>query len=112
MRDVPMENDRYFMSDQAILPYLDKNTIGVVATLVLTFTGKYEPIAEISAALDAFEQSCGLSIDLHIDAASGGFLAPFCAPDLIWDVRLPRVKSISTSGHKFGLVPLGCGWVC
>src|SRR5207253_7255966 len=47
----------------------------------------------------------------HVDAASGGFLAPFCAPDLVWDFRLPRVKSINTSGHKYGLAPLGCGWV-
>lgn len=53
----------------------------------------------------------GLDIPIHVDGASGGFLAPFCAPDLIWDFRLPRVKSINTSGHKFGLAPLGVGWV-
>ncbi|WP_439329684.1 pyridoxal-dependent decarboxylase [Candidatus Rhodoblastus alkanivorans] len=48
---------------------------------------------------------------MHVDAASGGCLAPFCAPDLVWDFRLPRVKSISASGHKFGLAPLGVGWI-
>ncbi len=56
-------------------------------------------------------ESTGIDIDMHIDAASGGFLAPFVAPDIVWDFRLPRVKSISASGHKFGLAPLGCGWV-
>jgi glutamate decarboxylase len=57
------------------------------------------------------QASTGLNIPIHVDAASGGFLAPFCAPDLVWDFRLPRVKSINASGHKFGLAPLGAGWV-
>ncbi len=52
-----------------------------------------------------------IDIPIHVDAASGGFLAPFCAPGLVWDFRLPRVKSISASGHKFSLAPLGVGWV-
>ena len=55
--------------------------------------------------------SAGLDIDIHVDGASGGFLAPFCAPEVVFDFRLPRVKSISASGHKFGLAPLGVGWV-
>ena len=66
---------------------------------------------EIAEALDRLQAETGLDVDIHVDAASGGFLAPFCAPDLEWDFRLPRVKSISTSGHKFGLAPLGVGWV-
>ena len=57
------------------------------------------------------EADKGLDVDIHVDGASGAFLAPFCAPDIVWDFRLPRVKSISTSGHKFGLAPLGAGWV-
>ncbi|WP_311216008.1 pyridoxal-dependent decarboxylase [Escherichia coli] len=61
--------------------------------------------------MDKFQADTGIDIDMHIDAASGGFLAPFVAPDIVWDFRLPRVKSISASGHKFGLAPLGCGWV-
>ena len=68
-------------------------------------------MAELAGALDDLEARTGLDIDLHIDGASGAFLAPFCAPDLLFDFRLPRVKSISTSGHKFGLAPLGVGWV-
>jgi glutamate decarboxylase len=67
-----------------------------------------KPLAD---ALDKLEADGGPSIDIHVDGASGGFLAPFCAPEIEWDFRLPRVKSISTSGHKYGLAPLGVGWV-
>jgi len=65
----------------------------------------------VADALDKLEKEKGLDIRMHVDGASGGFLAPFCAPDLEWDFRIPRVKSINTSGHKFGLSPLGVGWV-
>ena len=71
-------------------------------------TSSREPLQD---ALDKLQKRKGLDIDIHVDAASGGFLAPFCAPDIVWDFRLPRVKSISASGHKYGLAPLGCGWV-
>ena len=111
LRQVPMEPDRLYMTPESMLPYIDENTIGVVTTLGLTFTGKYEPVEEICKALDQLEKDTGLSIDVHVDGASGAFLAPFCAPEIKWDFRLPRVKSISTSGHKFGLAPLGVGWV-
>ena len=69
-----------------------------------TFTGKFELVKPLSDALDDLQKRTGLDIDIHVDGASGGFLAPFCAPDIVWDFRLPRVKSISTSGHKFGPV--------
>lgn len=111
LRQVPMEKGKEYMSPKSMVPYIDDNTIGIVATLGLTFTGRYEPIEEISETLDVLEKEKGISLDIHVDAASGGFLAPFCAPDLIWDFRLERVKSISTSGHKFGLAPLGNGWI-
>jgi glutamate decarboxylase len=65
----------------------------------------------VSDALDGLQAEKGIDAPIHVDAASGGFLAPFTAPDLVWDFRLPRVKSINTSGHKFGLAPLGVGWV-
>jgi glutamate decarboxylase len=94
-----------------VLKRCDENTIGVVPTLGVTFTGEYEPVAAVAAALDTLQQDTGLDIPIHVDGASGGFLAPFCAPALEWDFRLPRVKSINTSGHKFGLSPLGVGWV-
>lgn len=110
-REVPMEEGRLILNAEEILKYCDENTIGVVPTLGVTFTGEYEPVAEIAAALDQLEKDTGLDIPIHVDGASGGFLAPFCAPDLVWDFRIPRVKSINTSGHKFGLSPLGVGWV-
>ncbi len=110
-REVPMEKDCYKMTEEGMLKYVDENTIGVVTTLGLTFTGEYEDVHELCKALDKLEKEKGLNLDIHVDGASGGFLAPFCAPELHWDFRNERVKSISTSGHKFGLAPLGCGWV-
>ena len=89
----------------------DENTIGVVPTFGVTFTCQYEPVAEIAAALDKLQAETGLDIPIHVDAASGGFIAPFIEPGLVWDFRIPRVKSINASGHKYGLAPLGVGWV-
>jgi glutamate decarboxylase len=82
-----------------------------VVTLGTTFTLQYEPVAEIAAALDNLEKEKSWDIPIHVDGASGGFLAPFIQPELLWDFRLPRVKSINSSGHKFGLAPLGSGWI-
>jgi glutamate decarboxylase len=88
--------------------HCDEDTIGVVAILGSTFDGSYEPVADIAAALDGLR---GLDVPLHVDAASGGFIAPFLEPGLEWDFRLPRVQSINASGHKYGLVFPGVGWV-
>jgi glutamate decarboxylase len=106
-----MEKGRLIMTPEEVIKRCDENTIGVVPTLGVTFTCEYEPVQAVAAALDAYEKDTGLDIPIHVDGASGGFLAPFCAPDLVWDFRLPRVKSINASGHKFGLAPLGVGWV-
>jgi len=111
IREVPMAPGRYCMDAEAMLERVDENTIFVVPTFGVTYTGAYEPVAELSAALDDLEHRTGLDVDLHVDGASGAFLAPFCAPEIAFDFRVPRVKSISTSGHKFGLAPLGVGWV-
>ena len=110
-REIPMEDGRLIMSPEEVIKRCDENTIGVVPTLGVTFTCQFEPVQAVAEALDAYEKETGLDIPIHVDGASGGFLAPFCAPDLVWDFRLPRVKSINTSGHKFGLSPLGVGWV-
>jgi glutamate decarboxylase len=110
-REIPMEGDRLLMNAEEVLKRVDENTIGVVPTLGVTFTCDFEPVKEVSDALDKLEKETGLNIPIHVDGASGGFLAPFVYPDLEWDFRLPRVKSINTSGHKFGLAPLGVGWV-
>jgi glutamate decarboxylase len=88
----------------------DENTIGVVAVLGSTFDGIYEPVAEIAAALDKLQADTGLDVPMHVDGASGGFVAPFIDPDLEWDFRVPRVQSINASGHKYGLVFPGVGW--
>jgi glutamate decarboxylase len=111
MRLAPMEGDRYHLSAEAAIEHCDENTIAVVAVLGSTFDGSYEPVEEISAALDAFEEKTGVDVPLHVDGASGGFIAPFIDPDLVWDFRLPRVASINASGHKYGLVYPGVGWV-
>ncbi len=111
LREIPMENGRLIMSPEEVLKRVDENTIGVVPTLGVTFTCEYEPVKAVHDALDKLQKDTGLDIPIHVDGASGGFLAPFCAPDLEWDFRLPRVVSINTSGHKFGLAPLGVGWV-
>ncbi len=111
LREIPMEGDRLIMTPEEVIKRCDENTIGVVPTLGVTFTCQYEPVKAVHKALDRLQQETGLDIPIHVDGASGGFLAPFCDPDLEWDFRLPRVKSINASGHKFGLSPLGVGWV-
>jgi len=110
LREIPMEGDRLIMSPEEVVQRCDENTIGVVPTLGVTFTCQYEPVKAVSDALDQLQEDTGLDIPIHVDAASGGFLAPFVEPELEWDFRLPRVKSINTSGHKYGLAPLGVGW--
>jgi len=111
LREVPIKHDRLGLDGRVLPAYVDENTIGVVPTFGVTFTCHYEPVAEICAALDNLQQDKGLDIPVHVDAASGGFIAPFVEPDIVWDFRLPRVKSINASGHKYGLAPLGVGWV-
>src|SRR5262245_25463709 len=111
MRLVPMEGDRFHLGAEEAVALCDENTIGVVAVLGSTFDGSYEPVAEICAALDDLQARTGLDVPVHVDGASGAFVAPFVDPDLEWDFRLPRVASINTSGHKYGLVYPGVGWV-
>lgn len=111
LREVPLDGDEVCLNAEKIRHYVDENTIGVVATLGVTFTCVYEPIEEIARTLDKIEAETGLDIPIHVDAASGGFVAPFVQPDLIWDFRVKRVKSINSSGHKYGLAPLGVGWI-
>ena len=109
-RLVPMEGERFHLDAAEAVRRCDENTIGVAAVLGSTFDGSYEPVAEIAAALDELERERGLDIPIHVDAASGGFVAPFIQPELVWDFRIPRVQSINASGHKYGLVYPGVGW--
>jgi glutamate decarboxylase len=109
-RMVPMEGNTFHLTAERAVAQCDENTIGVVAIMGSTFDGSYEPAKEISDALDALQEQRGIDVPLHVDAASGGFVAPFLAPDLEWDFRIPRVQSINASGHKYGLVYPGVGW--
>ena len=110
MRLVPMEGDRYHLSPEEAVKLCDENTIGVVVVMGSTFDGSYEDVRRMSDLLDDLEQRTGLDVPIHVDAASGGFVAPFLDPDLEWDFRVPRVQSINVSGHKYGLVYPGVGW--
>ena len=110
-RTVPMEGEVFHLEPAGAIAACDENTIGVVAILGSTFDGSYEPVAEISAALDKLAADGGPDIPVHVDGASGAMIAPFLDPDLLWDFRLERVSSINTSGHKYGLVYPGVGWV-
>ncbi len=110
-RTVPMEGDRFHLDAATAVAQCDEDTIGVVAILGSTFDGSYEPVAEICAGLDELAQRGGPDVQVHVDGASGAMIAPFLDTDLVWDFRLPRVASINTSGHKYGLVYPGVGWV-
>jgi glutamate decarboxylase len=110
-RLVPVAPGRTHLTAEEAVRHCDENTVGVVAVLGSTFDGTYEPVAGIAAALDRLAASGGPDVSLHVDAASGGFVAPFCDPDLVWDFQLDRVVSINASGHKYGLVYPGVGWV-
>jgi len=111
LRQVPLREDGLGMNAADVASYCDENTIGVVSTLGVTFTGVYEPVKELAVVLDDLQQRTGLNIPIHVDAASGGFIAPFVQDELEWDFRIDRVKSINASGHKYGLAPLGVGWI-
>jgi glutamate decarboxylase len=106
-----MERGRYVITPEQVANAVDENTIGVVAILGTTYTGEFEPIEEIHDTLVKLNAAKGWEVPLHVDGASGGFVAPFLHPELKWDFRLPLVKSINASGHKYGLVYPGVGWV-
>ena len=111
MRLAPMEPGSYTLTPEKMRELCDENTIGVVAILGSTFTGEYEPVKAIHDELVKINDKTGWDIPLHIDGASGAMVAPFIQPNLVWDFQLPLVQSINTSGHKYGLVYPGVGWV-
>ncbi|PFG20906.1 glutamate decarboxylase [Serinibacter salmoneus] len=110
-RWVPISEEHLVLDGYELEKYVDENTIGVVAIMGQTYTGMYEPVKEIAAKLDQIQADTGLDVKIHVDGASGAMVAPFCQPDLEWDFRVERVVSINTSGHKYGLVYPGVGWV-
>ena len=110
-RYVPLTEDRYVIGVDEAMALVDERTIGVVGILGSTYTGEYEPIGALDEALERVCEANGWDVPLHVDAASGGFVAPFVQPELAWDFRVSRVRSINVSGHKYGLVYPGVGWV-
>ncbi|TQM64971.1 glutamate decarboxylase [Humibacillus xanthopallidus] len=110
-RIVPLQRGKYTIGPGDVAPHIDENTIGVAAVLGTTFTGHRDDIVGINDLLVQLKQERGLDVPLHIDGASGGFVWPFLYPDSPWDFRLEQVRSINVSGHKFGLVYPGIGWL-
>ncbi len=110
-REVKCEGGRFTLNAEEALKLVDENTIGVIVIMGSTFDGSYEPVKQVAAALDQYQAETGIDIPIHVDGASGAFVAPFIQPELEWDFRIPRVVSINASGHKYGLVYPGVGWV-
>lgn len=111
LREVPMTADNMKLDLSNLTAYFDAYTIGVVGILGITYTGCYDDIKGLDAVLKTYNQTATISIPIHVDAASGGLYTPFMAPELIWDFQLEHVVSINTSGHKYGLVYPGIGWI-
>jgi glutamate decarboxylase len=110
-RIVPLQENKIVIGPEDVEPHIDENTIGVAAVLGTTFTGHADDIVGINKLLLQVKEEKGLDIPLHIDGASGAFVWPFVYPDSEWDFRLEQVASINASGHKFGLVYPGIGWL-
>jgi glutamate decarboxylase len=110
-RIIPLQPDKYTIGPEDVEPHVDENTIGVAAVLGTTFTGHADDVRGINELLVRLRDERGLDVPLHVDAASGGFVWPFLYPDSEWDFRLEQVRSINVSGHKFGLVYPGIGWL-
>jgi glutamate decarboxylase len=110
-RQIDLVESRFTVGPEDVESRIDENTIGVVAVVGTTFTGECDDVAGLDALLNRLSEQHGWDVPLHVDAASGGFVFPFSDPDFEWDFRLPRVRSINVSGHKFGLVYPGVGWL-
>ncbi|MCP4436110.1 MAG: glutamate decarboxylase [Actinomycetia bacterium] len=111
MRKIPMRPDRFVVHPDDVEAQIDENTIAVGAVLGTTFIGEADPIEELNDLLVGIKQDKGWDIPIHVDGASGGFITPFSNPDEKWDFRLEQVASINASGHKYGLVYPGVGWL-
>ena len=111
-RPVPVdESTHYCLDPKRAMDYVDENTIAVVVILGSTYTGHYEPVEEMALELDEYQKKTGHDVPIHVDGASGAMVAPFATPDHKWSFDVPRVASINTSGHKFGMVYPGIGWI-
>jgi glutamate decarboxylase len=110
-RIIPLQRDKYVIGPDDVEPHVDENTIGVAAVLGTTFTGHADDIVGINDLLVRIKHDRGIDVPMHVDGASGGFVWPFLYPESQWDFRLEQVRSINVSGHKYGLVYPGIGWL-
>lgn len=110
-RVVPVDPERTYLHGDDLAAFVDENTVAVGAIVGNTFTGQVDDVASLDAALQKIQEEKGWFVPIHVDGASGGFVAPFVAPDVVWDFRLEHVRSINLSNHKFGLVYAGMGTV-
>ncbi|CDY28614.1 BnaA06g19240D [Brassica napus] len=111
LKEIKLSEGYYVMDPEKAVEMVDENTICVAAILGSTLTGEFEDVKRLNDLLVKKNDATGWNTPIHVDAASGGFIAPFIYPELEWDFRLPLVKSINVSGHKYGLVYAGIGWV-
>lgn len=111
LRTVPMDADHLSLDLNHVMDYVDDYTIGIVGILGITYSGRYDDIAGLDRLVEAHNQKTNFPVYIHVDAASGGFYTPFMEANLKWDFRLKNVISINASGHKYGLVYPGVGWV-
>ncbi|HAP15016.1 MULTISPECIES: glutamate decarboxylase [Lactococcus] len=111
MREVPMDKNHMSINLEKVMDYVDEYTIGIVGIMGITYTGRYDDIKGLDKLVGEYNKHTDYKVYIHVDAASGGLYAPFIEPKLEWDFRLKNVVSINTSGHKYGLVYPGVGWV-
>nr|WOE97535.1 glutamate decarboxylase [synthetic construct] len=111
MRTVPMDKEHMSLDVDKVMDYVDEYTIGIVGILGITYTGKFDDIKALDEKVEEYNQTTEYKVYIHVDAASGGMFTPFVDPELEWDFRLKNVVSINTSGHKYGLVYPGIGWI-
>lgn len=111
LREVPMDKEHLSLNMDTVMDYVDEYTIGIVGIMGITYSGRYDDIAKLNDLVEEYNKQTDYKVYIHVDAASGGFYAPFMEPEIVWDFKLKNVVSINASGHKYGLVYPGIGWV-
>ena len=111
MREVPMDENHMSLNTDTVMDYVDENTIGIVGIQGITYTGRVDDIQRLDELVSEYNKTAKLPIKIHVDAAFGGFFAPFVDGFKPWDFRLKNVASINVSGHKYGMVYPGIGWI-
>ena len=111
LREVPLDENDLSLNMDTVMDYVDEYTIGIVGIMGITYTGCYDNIKKLNDLVEEYNKHTDYKVYIHVDAASGGFYTPFVEPEIEWDFKLKNVVSINSSGHKYGLVYPGIGWV-